>query len=341
MLLKTIKVFLITSFVGYSFILAGYFAFAQQNLNSDFSNQITNLENELLAPSVELDLSSSGRLGQIASISALTDNINDSTVSFLWYLDDVFDQKQSGKSKTKFSFKTTRANHVVRLVIMQRKVKITENAILVSSYNVSLAWNAETYVPPEYEGKALPSRGSKVTVTAIPDIKGYDSKDLLYTWYLDAESRVRKVLGEDEFSFFITKSVDFIPVFVEVSNLSGSIVVSQAVSIPVVRPSVLIYHQLSDKTAKTAVRKLFIAPGESKKITAKPFNFQAKSIIDFEYEWEFIGKKASGERKNPNLLTLIIPETSSLGIKNLMLKVINRKFIKERTSAILVVNITK
>lgn len=339
MLLKT-KLILITLIAGCSFIFAGYFAFAQQSENSDFSNQITNLENDLSAPSVELDLSSSGRLGQTASISALTDNINNSTTSFFWYLDDILNQKQSGKSKTEFSFTTSRENHVVRLVIMQDNVKLTENAILISSYNISLVWNSETYVPPEYEGKALPSRGSRVTVTAIPDIKGYDAEDLLYTWYLDAESRVRRVLGEDEFSFFITKSADFMPVFVEVSNLSGSIIISQAVSIPIVRPSVLIYHQLSDKTARIALNKLFITPGESKKITAKPFNFQAKNIIDFDYEWEFIGKKAKGEKRNPNLLTLTIPETSSFGIKNLVLRVTNRDLVKEKALATLVINIT-
>jgi len=169
-----------------SFLLP-VFSYAQQiikNENKFTKDSISSLESELSRPSVELDVSSSGRVGQSVRVSAYTTNIVNETSNFLWYIDDVLDQKSSGRSRNSISFTTTKENQVVRVVIEEKNEKITENSVLVNSYNIAMTWYADTYTPPEYFGKALPIRKSRVTVTAIPSIKGYDAKDLLYTWYL-------------------------------------------------------------------------------------------------------------------------------------------------------------
>lgn len=299
------------------------------------------LDTELSAPKITLDVSAVGRIGATVSVSASIENINLGSTDFLWYLDDILSQRQSGKSKTEFSFATTKENHIVRVVAVEGNEKITENSVVISSYNVSLVWYADTYVPPEYEGKALPSRGSKVTVTAIPDIKGYSSDQLVYTWYLNAESRVRNVAGEQEFSFVITKNTDFIPVFVEVSNLSGSITIKQAVSIPVVQPSVLIYHQPRQTAVEEAISELSITPGQTVVLNARPFNFHIDSSNGLDYIWKFIGKESAGSPPEPNILTLTIPRDSSFGTRDLNLQVSNKAIITERAGSLLTVNIIR
>ena len=55
---------------------------------------------------------------------------------------------------------------------------------------MTLLWQADdSYVPPFYEGKALPSGESEVKVVAIPEIKSgsglVDPKTMLYSWNLD------------------------------------------------------------------------------------------------------------------------------------------------------------
>jgi len=340
-ILKFKKVTLILV-LGISFLLPVYsYAQTQSNESKLSKDTISSLESELSKPSVELDILSSGRIGQSVKISAYTTNISNETSDFLWYIDDVFDQRNSGKAKNNLSFVTTKENHVVRVVIEQNNNKITENSILVNSYNIAMTWSANTYIPPEYFGKAMPSRESRVTVTAIPDIKGYNPEDLLYTWYIDAESRVRSVLGEQDFSFTVTKNASSLSVLVEISNLSGSVVVEKAILIPIVRPSVLIYHKNSEKEVETAANELFISPGNSINLTAKPFNFQANRISDFNYTWKFINKEMSGKKTNPNTLTLTIPENSLFGDRDLNIKVTNRKIFKEIAAAVLTVKITE
>lgn len=322
-----------------------FFAFAQQVDYTDETaltqKAMDDLNTELSAPKITLRVSTSGRIGTAASVSASLENINTSSTDLSWYLDDILDQRQSGKSKTEFSFITTRENHIVRVVAMEGNEKITENSIAVNSYNVSLVWHADTYIPPEYEGKALPSRGSRVTVTAIPDIKGYTADQLLYTWYLDAESRVRGAAGEQEFSFVVMNATDFVPVFVEVSNPSGAITVMQAVSIPVVQPSVLIYHQQYQPSVETATTEISLNPGQSVDLRAQPFNFHISGLNSLDYIWKFIGKESTGLPPDPNVLTLTIPQDSGSGSRDLSLLASNKTVITERTDTLLTINIVK
>ena len=331
-------------FLIFTIISFGGVSYAQQipqANNKDAFGALEDLQNELSLPSVNLIISSSGKVGDQATITADTSNINEDSANFLWYLDENLNVLQSGKGKTTFSFNTSKENHMVRLLITENNEKLTENSIVVSSYDVSLTWSTNTYTPPEYKGKALPTRESNITVVAIPNIRGYSSEDLIYTWSIGGFSQVRNMVGKDEFSFVVGESVDYIPVFVEVSTPSRSITVTQSISIPVVRPSVVIYHKPSERYSEVATNTIKISPGESKDLIAKLYNFQSNNPLNFDYTWKFIGIEKKGSITNPNLLTLKIPENSGYGSKNLEILVQNRSFFKERASSFAIVNITQ
>jgi len=339
--LKVNIVALMAMFFVFGFLaVAGNFANAQLS-EQDIQNTTNDIQNTASIPSVDLDVSSSGRVGESVTVSAYTSNINDQISQFLWYLDDELDQTKSGVAKNTFTFITKKSNHVVRVVVMQDNKKIAENSILVSSYSVSLVWSANTYVPPEYEGKALPVRGSQITVTAIPNIKGFDPSELVYTWYLNADSKLRNIMGQDEFSFPVSISADSFLVFVDVSTPSGAVTVRQTLNIPVVRPSVLIYQKRSAGMSESASSNIFISPGETQNFIAKPYNFKAGNSLDFDYIWEFVNKTTEGLRKNPETLVLKIPDDSGYGQRYLTVTASNLKNSSERAQKDISVNIIK
>ncbi len=275
------------------------------------------------APAVDIFVSASGVVGTSALLTAKTNNISDNASEFQWYLDDVYMPLQSGKAKTTFSFKTVKPFHIVRLVILENNKKVTENTVSINSFNVSLVWATDTFVPGDYEGKAMPVVGSVVTMMALPDIRGEDPENLLYTWYVNSESRVRSVANEQEFSFRVTKNVSFMPVVVEVSNASGSVMVRRAVSIPVTRPMVLIHQGKKDSGLSSD--PVFVSPGGKINLYAKPFYFHIQSISNLSYEWRFISKRVVGIPPDPNFLLLSIPADSAGGAAMLRLFVINQQ----------------
>lgn len=270
---------------------------------------------EFSAPSVELLSSSGGAIGSIMAVTAKTANIDDNFVSFDWYLDDQPMLTRSGRARTSFSFTTTKPFHVVRLSVIEDGEKIAENTASIASFNVSLAWRTNTFVPADYEGKALPIVGSTITLTAFPEIKGESPDNLLYTWSVDAESRVRSVLGEQEFSFTVMKNVSSVFISVEVSTLNQSSTASKAINISLVRPRVM----LEPGTP------IFLAPGEKLELTARPYYFNIARATDLQYEWAFGGKSALGIPPDPNTLTLAIPSDSGAGSQILTISAENRR----------------
>lgn len=284
---------------------------------------------EFSAPSVELITTSGGTPGSSATIAAKTSNIDDNSVSFEWYLDDQPMLAKSGRAKTSFSFITTKPFHVVRLSIIENGKKIAENAASIASFNVSLTWRASTFIPADYEGKAMPIVGSTVTLTAFPDIKGEAPDNLLYTWSVDAESVVRNILGEQEFSFMVMKNVSFVFVSVEVSTLNQSITITKAVNIPLSKPHILLEPNTS----------VFLFPGEKTEFAARPYYFNIASAMDLQYEWTFVGKSILGIPPDPNMLTLAIPPDSGTGSQMLTVNAENRKTPGEKGRASLEINI--
>ncbi len=258
---------------------------------------------EFSAPSVELLSSPGGAIGSGASVTAKTANINDNFVSFDWYLDDQPMLSQSGRARTSFSFTTTKPFHVVRLSLIENGKKITENTVSVASFNVSLLWRTNTFVPADYEGKALPAVGSTISLTAFPEIKGESPDDLLYTWSVNAESKVRNVLGEQEFSFTVTKNTSSVFVSVEVSTLNQSFTASKALNISLAKPHILL----------DTPPFLFLAPGEKTDLHAQPYYFNIASATDLRYNWSFGTKNILGIPPDPNILTLAIPSDSQTG----------------------------
>lgn len=287
---------------------------------------------DLSAPAVEIIISSSGAIGNTALLKAKTDNINANASMFEWYLDDKLAPFQSGKAKTEFSFKTSKTFHIVRLVISENGQKLTENTVSVMSFNVTLAWHTDTFTPADYEGKAMPSVGSRVTVTAIPEIRNENPEDLLYTWYVDSESQVRGAVGEQEFSFNIAKNVSFVPIVVEVSTQSQSITVKGAINIPVVRPSMVLYHSRQREETGMSNDPVSIKAGEQSYFYAKPFYFHINSIDDLSYEWLFADKNILGVPPDPNLLILSIPKNSGAGSQILTVSVNNPAFLGEQAA---------
>lgn len=331
---KQSAIITLPAFGGFFFALffASFFVLpvvhAQQT--SDSTGQTAALGvDEFSAPSVELVVSSSGTLGGTVSIAAKTSNIDDNSVSFEWYLDDQPMLAQSGRAKTGFSFTTTRSFHTVRLSIIEDGEKIAENTAPIASFNVSLAWRTNTFVPADYEGKAMPIVGSTVTLTAFPEIKGEVPDNLLYTWSIDAESRVRNTLGEQEFSFMVMKNVSSVFVSVEVSTLNQSVTITKALNIPLVKPQIL----LEPGTP------IFIAPGGKMELNARPYYFNIMRSTDLQYEWNFGGKSALGIPPDPNTLTLAIPSASGTGSQMLTVSAENRRTPGETGRSSLEINI--
>ena len=155
--------------------------------------------------------------------------------------------------------------------------------------------------PPITKAKRSPSWEAPYRSTAFPEIKGESPDDLLYTWSVNAESQVRNVLGEQEFSFTVMKNTSSVFVSVEVSTLNQSFTASKALNISLAKPHILL-----------DTPPFFFLPGGKIDLAPSPTILisQARQIFD---TWSFGAKSILGIPPDPTCSRLPFLPTPKRG----------------------------
>ncbi len=160
---------------------------------------------------------------------------------------------------------------------------------------VDLAWTCNTYTPVNYEGKALPIKGSLVTVSAMPYFKINNqlvqSNKLNYKWFLDDEIISSNNLPE--FSFITTKFRSYShEVRVIVSTPDESVSSQEWIEIKIYNPEIQVYEYTDAaqvNLTKGVGAELFTYANNSPALAAVPYYFNISSLQELSYNWAMQG----------------------------------------------------
>ena len=161
---------------------------------------------------------------------------------------------------------------------------------------ITLTWSTDTYVPLNYPGKALPSRGNIIEVAANIDSKGINPQELNYRWFLnDHAQREKSGLSRQTFNFpakWTSGNEYFIRI--EIRNRSEELLGSASQVIKIVQPEIVL-----------EAKEYQIPANQEAKFTAQPYFFNIKSPDELDYKWRLGGKTASQTgNKSPNIFIL-------------------------------------
>ncbi len=195
-----------------------------------------------------------------------------------------------------------------------------------------LIWQADTYTPPFYPGKALHSNQDPITVVAEPyfiDSKGarLDPSTFVYRWKLNGEAD-SAASGYGKRIYKITPSILIKPndVSVEVTTSDETYKSGGSITINDTRPEILFYEKnpiYGINFGRTLNDKDFIMTNDETTIVGEPFffsNAQKNTQSGLTYTWTQNGTTVQQEG---NELTFRKPEDQNgraqigLGIKNL------------------------
>jgi len=176
------------------------------------------------------------------------------------------------------------------------------------SGNFILAWSSDSYVPPNYQGKALPTRLSRVKVVALPTKKlSADPDWLAYRWLLDGQVAGRDSgQGKSSFNFLVTHwGGDSHEIELQILDSQENTIGRNFISIPVVEAETLLLPPQSDYAAKNQITA---KTGQELNLLATPLFFHIKNLTELNFEWNFDGQiLSSADQKNLNRFTLKIP----------------------------------
>lgn len=226
-----------------------------------------------------------------------------------------------------------------KLAIILFLLLATTNIVLAQTTNlpaqagtVDLLWSADTYTPPFYRGRALPTAHSQVTVVAMPNFGAVEN--LNFTWTKDgrnigsASGRGKNVLVYTSDAAGVANDIR-----VSVDDTDAQLV------LPVVAPRLVIYESdaLQGINYEQSVDANYNLVAPEATFLAEPYYFSRASVEDnrVEFDWRLNGKKVITDLSDQRLATFAAPEegsgenTITIGAKNLAntLQLASAKFL--------------
>jgi len=175
-----------------------------------------------------------------------------------------------------------------------------------------LTWSANTYVPYNYPGKALPVYGSLVTVVVIPLSKPtLNLETLNYNWFLDDEPQIA-ASGENkqEFTFRVsTTASNKHSIKLIIKNKEETLSLELSTDIKIVSPEIVLYpfDEETNKPDFNRSEPIILSTGQEKTFISLPYFFNIKNTNELEYQWSLENQTITKVEK-PDQFTLKIAE---------------------------------
>jgi len=244
-----------------------------------------------------------------------------------WYEDGV--KKIEGPARKTYTFRTGQAGKSMRVAVtITWGTIIAEKVFVVNPADVDLVWEASTYTPAIYKGKAPISPGSTVLITAIPSFVSeaggkLPASDLVYTWERDF-STLHSQSGKGKRTLAIEmKGRSETTVKLSVREASGALSASNKIILRPTNPVLRFYeeHPLLGTKYERALGPNFVLRSEENTLRTEPYGMYS-SGEPLMYKWLVDGRDAIEHQESRNLIT-VRKEKESKGRSTLSLTVSN------------------
>lgn len=270
-------------------------------------------------------------------ITAETYSFDTQTIPLSWYVNDKL--VQSGKGATTITLSTGAIGTPTTIQVKASPAGATQydRKLTIWPSGLDVLWHTNTYTPPGYRGKALPVRGSTITLVALPSFaaeNGYENpKNLLYEWRVD--NALQKTLsgrGKNTLSVPITRSKNAPPeVSVRVSNERKTVTQERRVEISIREPELLFYelHPLQGPLYQHALGNTFrIKPGGETRILAEPYYATSRPSA-LRFQWRIDSTSLASDTRHPEILSYTA-EAGSTAEQTIALEIENPFYILEQ-----------
>lgn len=246
-------------------------------------------------------------------VHAAAPTLDTATTFFDWSVDNVHKPELSGYGNDSIRLVAGEVGTSMRVdvTVTGKTGQPAQSSITVYPSTIALSWYAQTYTPAWYQGKALPTPNSVVTVTATPRIvlNGVTLRpeNLVYTWGYENRDRLLVGVGKQSFAVQVSDQTDVDQqVRVVVEDLDGRIRKEGAVFITTTLPHAALYRltPLGGIDPRVTASALTSLKHETIDLQAEPFFFPTLSKKELRFQWVIAGLTPSGNPQNPFITTV-------------------------------------
>lgn len=181
-----------------------------------------------------------------AELKSFSIDLSRATVS--WSLDGVVKREGQGERLFQFETKGLGVPVVLKVTATTADGRLFEKIRLFAPAGVELVWQANSYTPPFYKGKALFSYEGTGTAVAVPFFNDDDGsriavRDLIFTWKENNEKVVNASgVGKDLFPLLSTIPVRPITINVVVESNDQRFSAEKEITINPIAPQIVLYE---------------------------------------------------------------------------------------------------
>lgn len=258
---------------------------------------------------------SSPRANQLVTVSIESFSIDlDKADRITWLVDGEILAQKAGVKEIRFRTGKLGSRSKVEVVVESAQSGTIRESITIRPTEVNLLWEASSYTPPFYAGKALPGSDAEITITAIPEFinssgRALSSRDLIFIWEKDGKvlgslsgrgKNTLKTLGP---KISRTSRID-----VDVTSADGILQGKGTTFVSAVSPKIVFYENNTIFGARyeRAINNDFTLLNEEIKITAYPYFFSSNNRVvqSSNYEWRVDGSLVDSTPEDKSSIVL-------------------------------------
>ncbi len=244
--------------------------------------------------------------GDTVSVTLNDYQSNSFGASIAWYVDGTLRPELNNQRTIGVTASDVGKNTTLRAVLTEPGGSTEVAVRTITPVYLDIIVEPQTHVPESYLGRALPSLGSVVNLTALLNNGSMMGTDHIYTWKInDQVLDGGPVRGRNKISFVTPQGSNFI-LSLQVTRLDGTIIGKRALTLPSVSPEVVFYevnslYGLSSQSLKGSFR----LTGSSATLRAEPYFLDSQvynqpSIL----EWTINNQESTPSGSNPYEITL-------------------------------------
>ena len=249
------------------------------------------------------------------SLSGYAVDIDRSLV--VWYVDEKEVKRGPGLRTLEVQAPSLGSTKTIRVVAEEPSGILAAGEATLRPASVTLLWEADSYTPPFYRGRALPGSESPIRAAAIPNLRRgatlIPTDEIIFTWLRDG-ARFTSGRGLSSVTFAGPSLFDTDRITVVAESLDGTIVARNEIILRGADPKIELYehHPLFGTLYHRAFVGTVMNRESEQKFAAVPF-FASYPPRDprLTYTWSVNATDIAPDPKAPDILKLRRDDTFS------------------------------
>jgi hypothetical protein len=252
--------------------------------------------------------------GSIVRLFATSQVIDLERSDIVWYADKKLIAEGQGLTEVSAPVGPLGSEVAVVVIAQGRDGGSATGEAFITPTEIDILWESDSYVPPFYKGRALPSAGTKLRMQAmarlqLPDGSTVPDNEIIYTWRRNGTVIQTSSGRGRSFAIFPAPTLFSKDTFsVEAVAVTGARSGKASVTIPSIEPQLILYedHPLLGILYSNAFGQSTSVRDAEMTFAAVPYFAEANSSDDSQlvYKWQVNGRPINADYSRPSEITI-------------------------------------